>query len=247
MDGSHNIGRYDKVALIVPCLNEATAIGPMIEVARAVGVRTIIVVDGNSTDDTVANARTAGATVVVEPQRGYGRAIQTGLAALPADINIILFMDGDGSDRPDNIPLILDPLLSGRADFVHGTRLRGRRETGALSLPQVVAGHLAGLLIFAVYRVRFTDMSPFRAITRAALDRLGMHDATYGWNLEMQMRVAAAGLRVIELPVGQRQRQGGVSKVSGNVRVVAKAVWVIATTFVRLAVTLKREPQATRR
>jgi glycosyltransferase involved in cell wall biosynthesis len=239
--------RYARVALIVPCLNEATAIGPMVAAVRAVGVGTVIVVDGASEDATAANATAAGATVIVEPRRGYGRAIQTGLAALPAATDIILFMDGDGSDRPENIALVLDPLLTGRADFVHGTRLEGDREIGALSLPQIVAGHLAGLLILAVYRVRFTDMSPFRAITRSALDRLGMRDETFGWNLEMQMRAAAAGLRIVELPVGQRRRVGGVSKVSGNVRVVAKAVWVIATTFFRLAATLKREPQATLR
>jgi glycosyltransferase involved in cell wall biosynthesis len=237
-------GQYDRVALLVPCLNEETAIGPMIRAVRAQGIRTIIVVDSNSTDATAASAKDAGATVVVEPRRGYGRAIQTGLATLPAGADIVLFMDGDGSDRPDNIPAILEPLLEGRADFVHGTRLKGHREAGALSLPQVVAGHLAGLLILAVYRVRFTDMSPYRAITRPALERLGMRDETFGWNLEMQMRAAAAGLRIVELPVGQRRRMGGVSKVSGNIRVVARAVWVITTTFIRLAMTLRRPHQA---
>lgn len=239
--------RYARVALIVPCLNEEVAIGPMVEAVRDAGIETIIVVDGNSTDQTAARARDAGAVVIVENRRGYGRAIQTGLAALPADTSIILFMDGDGSDRPENIPAVLQPLLDDTTDFVHGTRLTGARETGALSAPQIVAGHVAGLLIGLVYGVRFTDMSPFRAITRTALDRLGMTDETFGWNLEMQMRVAAQGMRVVELPVGQRQRQGGTSKVSGNIRVVAKATWVIATTFIRLAATLRRGPQATLR
>jgi glycosyltransferase involved in cell wall biosynthesis len=244
MDGSAGESRYARVALIVPCLDEAEAIGPMVRAVRAAGVRTIIVVDGNSKDATASNAREAGATVIVEPRRGYGRAIQSGLAALPPTTEFILFMDGDGSDRPENISTVLQPLLTGRADFVHGTRLQGDREKGALSGPQIIAGHLAGLLIRLFYGVRFTDMSPFRAITRTALDRLGMSDETFGWNLEMQMRAAAGGLRIVELPVGQRRRQGGVSKVSGNVRVVAKAVWVMATTFLRLAATLRREPQA---
>jgi glycosyltransferase involved in cell wall biosynthesis len=234
--------RYTRVALIVPCLNEEAAIGPMVTAVRALGIATVIVVDGHSTDATVANASAAGATVIIEPQPGYGRAIQTGLASLPLSADIILFMDGDGSDRPENVPVVLLPLLDGTADFVHGTRLSGAREAGALSVPQVIAGHTAGWLIRVFYGVRFTDMSPFRAITREALSRLGMTDETFGWNLEMQMRVAALGLRVVEVPVGQRQRQGGVSKVSGNVRVALKAAWVIAATFFRLAVTLRRTP-----
>lgn len=239
--------RYSHVALIVPVLNEEAAIGPMVRAVREQGISTITVVDGNSSDANVINAEQAGAIVIVEPRRGYGRAIQTGLAALSPDVEIVLFMDGDGSDRPENIPAILEPLLTGRADFVHGTRLKGVRENGALSLPQIVAGHLAGFLIRLVYGVRYSDMSPFRAIARSSLAQLGMRDETFGWNLEMQMRVAAAGLRVIELPVGQKRRNGGKSKVSGNVRVVARAVWVIASTFIRLAMTLRREPQAKRR
>lgn len=242
MTDGNSTQRYARVALIVPCLNEETAIGPMITAVRAQGVTTIIVVDGNSIDATAERARAAGATVVVEARRGYGRAIKTGLEALPDACDIVLFMDGDGSDLPENIPVILEPILTGRADFVHGTRLKGERQAGALSIPQIVAGHLAGLLIFVTYGVRYTDMSPFRAMTRQALDRLGMQDETFGWNLEMQMRAAAQSLRMVELPVGQRRRVGGVSKVSGNIRVVAKAVWVIATTFLRLAVTLRRTP-----
>lgn len=241
------ISRYERVALIVPCLDEETAIGPMVAAVRACGLSNIIVVDGNSTDGTAAVARDAGATVIIETRRGYGRAIKTGLEALTADADFVLFMDGDGSDLPENIPLVLEPLLSGRADFVHGTRLKGERQPGALSVPQIVAGHMAGVLIYMTYGVRYTDMSPFRAITRASLERLGMQDETFGWNLEMQMRAAAHRLRMVEVPVGQRHRVGGVSKVSGNIRVVAKAVWVIATTFLRLAMTLRRTPQHTAR
>ena len=243
MPPSIDPAHYARVALVVPCLNEEVAVGPMVKAVRALGVQTIIVVDGQSRDQTVVRAQAAGATVLVEPRRGYGRAIQTGLAAVPFACDVILFMDGDGSDRPEAITAIVQPILDGAADFVHGTRLAGDREAGALSSAQIVAGHMAGWLIRWVYGARFTDMSPFRAIARPALDRLGMTDDTFGWNLEMQMRAAAKGLRIVEVPVGQRKRQGGVSKVSGNARVVAKAAWVIASTFIRLALTLRRVPR----
>lgn len=242
MHGIADCTPYARVALVVPCLDEEVAIGPMIEAVRAIGIPTIIVVDGNSRDHTATRARDAGATVVVEPRRGYGRAIQTGLASLPAGADIILFMDGDGSDRPENIASVIQPLLDGTADFVHGTRLAGPREPGALSTAQIIAGHMAGWLIRLTYGVRFTDMSPFRAITRSTLTQLGMTDDTFGWNLEMQMRAAANGLRIVEVPVGQRRRQGGQSKVSGNLRVAAKAAWSIAATFLRLTATLRRTP-----
>jgi len=238
---------FERVVAIVPCLNEEEAIGAVVAAVKATGIDTVIVVDGSSTDCTVERARAAGAQVIVEARRGYGRAMQTGLAALPPDADIILFMDGDGSDRLEQVPNLLAPLLSQTADFVHGTRLKGEREAGALSLPQIVAGHLAGLLIRMVYGVHYTDMSPFRAIRRASLERLDMKDESFGWNLEMQMRAAAAGLRIIELPVGQRLRVGGVSKVSGNFSVVARVVWELATTFIRLAATLRREPHVTLR
>jgi hypothetical protein len=130
--------------------------------------------------------------------------------------------------------------------FVHGTRLEGEREPGSLSIQQLIAGRVAGLLLRLVYGVRFSDMSPFRAIRRDVLAKLGMKEATYGWNLEMLMRVAAAGLSAQEIPVGQRRRAGGVSKVSGNVFTGLEAAWSIATTFVRLAVTLRREAHSSR-
>ncbi|HYF08087.1 MAG TPA: glycosyltransferase family 2 protein, partial [Acetobacteraceae bacterium] len=216
------------------------AIGPVVAAVRAQGVATVIVVDGGSRDATASRAREAGATVVVEARRGYGRAVQAGIAALPQDAEIVLFLDGDGSDPPERIPDVLAPILAGRASFVHGTRVRGEREPGALSPQQVAAARVAGILLRLFYGARFTDMSPFRAIRRDALDRLGMREETYGWNLEMLMRVAAARLPAEEVPVGQRRRRGGVSKVSGNPRAVAAASWSIATTFLRLAAALRR-------
>lgn len=229
------------VAAIVPCLDEETAIADVVTGLLAHGADAVIVVDGGSADATRELAATAGAQVVFEPRRGYGRAIQTGIAALPLETGIVLFVDGDGSDRLDCVPALLDPIRLGRADFVHGSRIRGHREQGAMNPQQIVAGHLAGWLLRLTYGARFTDMSPFRAIRRDALTRLGMRDETYGWNLEMLMRASAAGLRCAEVAVGQRPRRGGASKVSGDWRVGMRAAWSIGTTFLRLARALSRE------
>ena len=234
------------IAAVIPCLDEEAAIGPLVAAVLAQGVAEVVVVDGGSRDRTAERAAAAGARVVVEARRGYGRAIQAGIRALRPDFGIVLFLDGDGSDPPERIPDVVGPVAAGEADFVLGSRLRGAREPGSLSLPQVVAGHVAGVLLRASYGVRFTDMSPFRAIRRDALDRLGMRDETYGWNLEMLMRVAAAGLRAREVPVGQRRRAGGVSKVSGDLRASAVASWTIATTFLRLAAELRSDARVRR-
>lgn len=232
--------RRQNVGVIIPCLNEESAIGSCVAAVLAGGVGEIIVVDGQSIDRTAERAVAAGAKVIVEPARGYGRAMLSGLAALAPTSTIVLFIDGDGSDRPDMIPEVLEPIESGRADFVLGSRLRGERERGSLGTSQIVAGHLAGFLIRLLYGVRFTDMSPFRAIRRDVLDNLGMAETTFGWNLEMQMRVAAAGLRVIEVPVGQRRRVGGISKVSGDWRNAVRATVVLVQSFTRLAWHLRR-------
>jgi glycosyltransferase involved in cell wall biosynthesis len=228
------------IAAIIPCLDEEAAIGQVVAAVRAHGVAHVIVVDGGSRDRTIERAAAAGATVVIEPRRGYGRAVQAGIAALPAETAIVLFLDGDGSDPPERIPEILAPIVQGRADFVHGTRVRGAREPGALSPQQIAAARIAQVLLRLFYGARFSDMSPFRAIRRDVLDRLGMQEETFGWNLEMLMRVAAAGIRSEEVAVGQLRRVGGVSKVSGNPRAVAAASLSIAATFLRLAAGLRR-------
>lgn len=232
------------VTAIIPCLDEEDAIGPCVTAVLAHGVGEVIVVNGQSTDRTAEWAAAAGARVVIEPAQGYGRAMLSGLAAVSPTSTIVLFIDGDGSDRPDMIPAVLEPIENGSADFVLGSRLRGEREPGSLGASQIVAGHLAGLLIRLLYGVRFTDMSPFRAIRRDVLDRLGMAEKTFGWNLEMQMRVAAAGLRAVEIPVGQRRRAGGVSKVSGDWRRAALAAWVLVQSFGRLAWQLRQKGPA---
>ncbi len=181
--------------------------------------------------------------VSIEPRRGYGRAIKAGIAAVRGDADIILFLDGDGSDPTEFIPDLLSPIVAGKASLAIGSRVRGAREPGSLSLQQVVAAHVARVLLRLLYGASFTDMSPFRAIRRDELGRLGMREETYGWNLEMLMRVAAARLPALEIAVGQRRRIGGVSKGSGNPVAGVKAAWSISKTFVRLA----RELRTTRR
>jgi glycosyltransferase involved in cell wall biosynthesis len=228
------------VSAIIPCLDEEAAIAGVVGAVLAQGVDEVIVVDGGSADRTAERAAAAGARVVVEPQRGYGRAIKTGIAAAGPDANILLFIDGDGSDPPECIPLLIRAIRDGSAAFVQGSRLRGKREHGSLTPQQIAAGYIAGLLLRAFYGVRFTDVSPFRAIRRDALERLGMSEPTYGWNLEMLMRIAAARVPSLEIPVGQRRRAGGVSKVSGSPLAAVTAAWTIANTFVRLAFSLPR-------
>jgi glycosyltransferase involved in cell wall biosynthesis len=228
------------VSAVIPCLDEEEAIGAVVRDVLDQGVEEVIVVDGGSRDRTVERATAAGARAVVDPRRGYGRAILRGIATARPEASILLFLDGDGSDRPQHIPDLIGPIAAGKADFVHGTRVKGKREVGSLLAQQLIAGWLAGLLLRTAYGVSFTDMSPFRAIRRDVLDRLGMREESFGWNLEMLMRVAASGVRTLEVPVGQRCRMGGASKVSGNLRASVHAGIVIATTFVRLVRDLRR-------
>ncbi|HYZ39798.1 MAG TPA: glycosyltransferase [Stellaceae bacterium] len=157
------------------------------------------------------------------------------------DAEILVFLDGDGSDPAEFIPALVSPIVDGQAVFVLGSRVRGVREPGSLAPQQLLAGHIGGLLLQLVYGARFTDLSPFRAIRRDALKGLGMKEETFGWNLEMLMRVAAARLPALEVAVGQRRRIGGVSKVSGNLIAGLKAAWSISTTFVRIAFALRRQ------
>src|SRR5271169_442989 len=227
------------IAVIIPTLNEEASIG---EVVRAVPrdlVGRVIVADGGSTDATAAQARNAGADVV-DAGRGYGRAcLAAAQAAEGADI--LVYMDGDGADDPASIAALVAPIRSGAFDFVIGSRLRGEREPGSMSWHQIAAGLLAGFGMRMLYGVRYTDMCAFRAIRRDVLLGLGMGEMTYGWNIEMQMRVARAGLRVLEIPVPYCCRSGGASKVAGSLSGSVKAAVRIVATFVRVST----QPRAT--
>src|SRR5881394_2590440 len=224
------------INVIIPALNEEEPIGKVVRAVAATKIPSeIIVVDNGSTDQTAERARSAGARVIAEPQRGYGRACAAGVRALSPECDIVVFLDGDGSDVPAFMDQLVDPVARGTNDFVIGSRTRGRREPGSMNLQQIFAGRLAGLILRFLYGVRYTDMSPFRAIRRDALERLDMREQTYGWNLEMQMKAARNRLRVLEVPVNHRQRAGGQSKVSGTLRGTFVAGARIAATLMRVA------------
>ena len=221
------------VTVVIPTFNEAESIGTVVaELPRNVVAR-IIVADGGSSDRTQDIARAAGAEVIAVG-RGYGLACLAGAQAAGAD-DIIVFMDGDGADDASVVAALITPIRRGDCDFVITSRARGEREPGSMAWHQVLAGHAAGILTRLLYGVRYTDMSAFRAIRRETLLGLGMRELTYGWNLEMQMRAARAGLRVLELPVGYRRRLGGESKVAGSLRGSFNAGMKILSTFARVA------------
>jgi len=223
------------VAAVIPTLNEAETIAGVIASLPRDIVREIIVADSGSRDGTADIASAAGARVVSLTERGYGRACAAGAAAADSDCDVILFLDGDGADRADLAGMLVAPIRRGEFDFVIGSRVRGDREPGSMSWHQVLAGRLAGGIMSLLYGVRYTDMCAFRAIRRDALERLNMRETTYGWNIEMQMLAARAGLRILELPVPYRCRAGGSSKVAGSLSGSLRAGWRIALTVARVA------------
>jgi glycosyltransferase involved in cell wall biosynthesis len=229
-----------RVAAVIPTLNEVATIADVIAAIPHDAVDEIIVVDGGSSDGTIAAARAAGARIVTVG-RGYGRACQAGAEAAGA-CDIVVFLDGDGSDGPEQIPLLIAPIVNDAADFAIGSRTRGKREPVSMSLHQRFAGYAIGAAVRLLYGVPYSDMAPLRAIRRDALGGLGMREMTYGWNLEMQMRAARAGLRILEVPVAHRRRAGGLSKVSGTFPGTIKAGWRIIVTFVRVALEARHPP-----
>ncbi len=224
-----------RVSVVIPALNEEQALARVLDALPPGCADEVIVADNGSTDATARVAASRGARVVFEPERGYGAACLAGLAAV-RDADVVAFLDGDYSDRPEELPDVLAPILEGRADLVIGSRVLGERDRGAL-LPHARFGNwLATRLIHALFGVRFTDLGPFRAIRADALRSLGMRDRDFGWTVEMQVKAARAGLRCAEVPVSYRKRVGR-SKISGTLAGTWGASRKILGTILRQALT----------
>ena len=220
-----------KVAVIIPAYNEAPSISKVVNAIPLEINATIIVVNNGSTDNTVEEATRAGAIVLNESRKGYGWACLKGLECAQKDgADILVFMDGDFSDYPSEMSLLIDPIAAGKMDFVLGSRVLGERERGSLTPQQVFGNWLATRMIRIFYGARFSDLGPFRAIRTDALNSLKMSDKTYGWTIEMQIKSAKKKLRFCEIPVRYRKRIGE-SKVSGTVKgtVLAgiKIIWAV--------------------
>lgn len=221
----------ERVALIIPALNEEQSIGSTLAGLKNRGLGQVIVVDNGSTDRTAEVAQRQGARVIREPRRGYGYACLAGMANVRPEITAVGFMDADGSDDPDDLARLLEPIRNDEADLVIGSRATGPRESGALTPHQHFGNWLATRLMRLFYGVKFDDLGPFRVIRRDAIEGLGMRDTNYGWTIEMQIRAHRRGLRVLEIPVRYRKRRAGASKVSGSLRgsigAGVKIIWTI--------------------
>ena len=225
-----------RIAVIIPALNEeATLPSVLADISREV-VEEVVVVDNGSSDRTAAVARMNDATVLHEPRRGYGAACLAGIAYLEQKApDIVVFLDGDYSDCPEELPMVVRPIVSGAYDLVIGSRTKGLAAPGAL-LPQAQFGNaLATLLIRLLYGFSYSDLGPFRAIRFSSLLALGMVDQNYGWTVEMQIKAVRKGLRITEVPVRYRKRSGGASKVTGTVKGTFLAGYKILWTVFRYA------------
>ena len=220
------------VDCVIPALNEAASLPSLLDELSRSRARRVVVVDNGSRDATAEVARAGGAEVVAEPRRGYGSACLAGIAHLASSPpDVVVFLDGDCADDPRALDELVAPIERDRADLVVGSRTLGRREPGALTPQQRVGNALAVALIRGLYRHRFTDLGPFRAIRFPSLQALGMRDRDFGWTVEMQVKALRRGLRVVEVPVDYRRRRAGQSKVSSTVRGTigagCKIVWTI--------------------
>jgi len=218
------------VDAVIPALDEEASVGAVVRALRGDLVRTIIVVDNGSRDRTAEEAWAAGASVVSEPRRGYGAACLAGIAALPGEGDVVLFLDADGSDDISALEKLLAPIQEGQADLVVGSRAAA---AGALTASQRAGNALATAWLRRRFGIQATDLGPFRAIRRDALEKLEMKDRDYGWTVEMQIKAAKRGLRYAEVAVAALPRRAGRSKVSGTWRGVIGASWKILGLLVR--------------
>lgn len=222
------------VTVIIPALNEAGNIYSLVQEVLAVASVQVIVVDNGSTDATAQEARTAGAQVVHEARQGYGYACAAGVAAAKK-ADILVFLDGDYSSLPGELPIVLAPILSGEADLVLGSRYRGHIAPGAMPPHQRFGNWLVARLMNWLYGLSLTDLGPYRAIRRPLLEQLDMREMTFGWPTEMLTKAARHGARLVEVPVSFRNRRAGRSKVSGTVRGTILATWFILGVTLRYA------------
>jgi len=220
-----------RVSVIIPTHNEAQAIERVLADLPSDLTTEVIVVDSNSNDGTPEIAARMGARVVQEPRRGYGRACLTGLAAANSP-DVVVFLDGDYSDRPSELPILLAPIIEGHADIVLGSRLHGRCSDRAMPWHQVCGNRLAAGLIRLLYGLEITDLGPFRAGRADALRALALEETTYGWAVEMILKGTLAGYRVVEVPVSYYPRIGK-SKISGTLKGTVGAGWFILSLIVR--------------
>ena len=220
-----------RVSVVIPTHNEAQAIGRVLADLPAELVSEVIVVDSNSTDGTPELARKMGARVIEEPRRGYGRACLTGLADAQSP-DVVVFLDGDYSDRPSELAIVLAPILEGRADISLGSRFGGKNSPGALPWHQAFGNRLAAGLIRRLYGVKISDLGPFRAARADVLRTLALEENTYGWAVEMIVKGAVAGCRIEEVSVSYFPRIGK-SKISGTVKGTVGAAWFILSRIVR--------------
>jgi glycosyltransferase involved in cell wall biosynthesis len=214
-----------RVSVIIPTRNEAKAIGRVLADLPAQMVNEVIVVDNESTDQTAAIAASMGARVIFEARRGYGRACLTGMANAN-EPDVVVFMDGDYSDRPAELPLLLAPIVEGAADITIGSRLAGPGSERGLPWHQALGNRLAARLIRRLYGLRITDLGPFRAARAEVLQKVKLEEATYGWAVELILKGVIDGFRIVEVPVSYHPRIGK-SKISGTVKGTLGAAWFI--------------------
>ncbi len=224
----------EKVAIIIPALNEEQALLPLLAEIPPNVAHWVFVVDNGSTDATALVAEQAGATVVPEPTRGYGRACLRGLqAAQTVGADVLLFMDGDGSDDPADLALMLTPIFERRADFVLGSRISQRAERGAILAQARLGNWLVSGMIRLLYGTKVYDIGSFRAIRCSALEALAMREMTYGWPVEMVVKAARANYRILEVAIHYRKRSHGHSKVAGTIAGSIKAAYYMLSTTLR--------------